>query len=191
MPLFKATRHPALVGIALVLFVYFSMAPRETAIQHQGLEEDKELFNRHDDKAGYPQYRAGERVASDVYVNYEGGLVPETEITSHVPGLSLHMLLLPEPTDLWSPGFTIMRSLLVTNGTFFAVSDRPNRLPGLQFVLSAWKDPNGERPSSSIPSQNEIRVISRQTVDERMGTYASLVAGTTWIYNEPYVCMRI
>ena len=62
------------------------MAPREAATQHRGLEEDEELFNRHDDKASYPQYRAGERVASDVYVNYEGGLVPETEITSHVPG---------------------------------------------------------------------------------------------------------
>ena len=99
MPLFKANRHPALVGIALFLFLYFSMAPREAATQHQGLEEDNEQFNRHDDKAGYTQYRAGERAASDVYVNCEKGLVPETEITSHVPGLSLLQLLRPEPTE--------------------------------------------------------------------------------------------
>lgn len=84
-----------------------------------------------------------------------------------------------------------MRSLLVANGTFFVVSDHPNRLPGLQFVLSTWNDANGERPSSSIPSQNEIRVISRKTITQLAGTSASLVAGTTWIYNEPYVCMRV
>jgi len=93
MPLFKANRHPVLVGIAIVLFLCFSMAPREAAIAHQGREEDKELFNRHDDKEGHTQYRAGERVASDIYVNCERGLVPETEITSHVPGLSLQWLL--------------------------------------------------------------------------------------------------
>lgn len=79
--------------------------------------------------------------------------------------------------------------MLVANGTFFIVSDDPSRLPGLQFVLSAWNNANGERPSSSIPSQNEIRVISRKTVGQLMGPSASLVAGTTWIYNEPYVCM--
>ena len=191
MPLFKANRHPALVGIALFLFLCFSMAPREAATQHQGPEEGKEQFNRHDDKASYVQYRADERAASDVYVNCEKALVPETEITSHVPGLLLLRLLRPEPTDLLPPGFTVMRSLLVANGTFFVVSDHPNQLPGLQFVLSAWSDTNGERPSSSIPTQNEIRVIGRKSVAQLMGTSASLVAGTTWIYNEPYVCMRL
>lgn len=79
--------------------------------------------------------------------------------------------------------------MLVANGTFFVVSDDPSRLPGLQFVLSAWNDADGKRPSSSIPSENEIRVINRKTVGQLMGASASLVAGTTWIYNEPYVCM--
>jgi len=79
--------------------------------------------------------------------------------------------------------------MLVANGTFFVVSDHPNRLPGLQFVLSAWNDADSEHPSSSIPSQNEIRTISRKTVAQLMGTSASIVAGTTWMYNEPYACM--
>jgi hypothetical protein len=79
--------------------------------------------------------------------------------------------------------------MLFANGTFFVVSDHPSQLPGLQFVLSAWKDANKESPSSSIPSQDEIRVISRKTVTQLIGTSASIVAGTTWIYNEPYACM--
>jgi len=189
MPLFKVNRHLALVGIVFILLLWFSMAPREVAIAHQELEDDKELFNGHDNTASYAQYRAAGRVASDVYVNLDRGLVPETVITSHVPGSSLQRFLRPQPTDIWSPGFTVIRSLLVANGTFLIVSDHPNRLPELQFVLSAWNDANGELPSSSIPSQNEIRVISRKAVAQLMGTSASFVTGTTWIYNEPYVCM--
>jgi hypothetical protein len=100
MPLFKASRHPGLVGIAIVLFLCFSIAPRESALIHQELGADKEPFNRHDNKAVYEKYRTGERVASDAYVNWDGGLVPEAEITSHVPGLSLQRLPRPESTDL-------------------------------------------------------------------------------------------
>jgi hypothetical protein len=95
MPLCKANRHSALVGIAIVLFLWFTSAPSEVAITHQ----DSELFDGHDHKGARTQYRTVERVASDVYVSFERGLVPETKITSHIPGLSLQRLLQPESTD--------------------------------------------------------------------------------------------
>lgn len=87
MPLSKAKRDLALVAIAVVLLLGLSFIPGEAATTYQGLEDEKELFHRHDDRAGYAQIRAGERVASDVFVRWDRGLVPETEITSHVPGL--------------------------------------------------------------------------------------------------------
>jgi len=86
MPLFKCKRDLTSVAIALVLFLCLSLIPREAAITYQELEDEKGLFNRHDHRVGYAQYGAGERVASDVFVSWDRGLVPETEITSHVPG---------------------------------------------------------------------------------------------------------
>lgn len=100
MLLFKAKRDLALVGVAVILFLCLSMATREATRTHKGSEEEMELYNRHDDKPGYAQYRPGERVASGVHVNWDRGLVPETEITSHVPGSSFQRLLRTESTDL-------------------------------------------------------------------------------------------
>ena len=189
MPLFKAKRDLALVAIAVVLVLCLSVTPREAAITYEELEDENGLSDRHDDRAGYVQYRAGERVASDVFVSWDRGLVPETEITSHVPGSLFQSCSEPIPLTCWLPGFTVIRSLLVANGTFFVVADRLNRLPALQFMLSAWNDTSGKRPSSTSPSQEEIRVVSRKVAGQLIGTSASLVGGTTWIYNEPYVCM--
>lgn len=87
MPLFKAKRVLVLVGIAVVLFLCLWIAL--PAIIHQELEDDEELFNRYDGRARDAQYRAVQRVASGVYVNWETGLVPETKVLSHVPGSSL------------------------------------------------------------------------------------------------------
>jgi hypothetical protein len=81
MPLFKTRRAQTLVGTAVVFFLCLGIAV--PAIIHQ------ELFSRYDGRAKDAQYRAVERVASDVYVNWDTGLVPETEILSHVPGSSL------------------------------------------------------------------------------------------------------
>ena len=81
MPLFKTTRVQTLVGIAVVFFLCLGIAV--PAIIHQ------ELFSRYDGRAKDAQYGAVERVASDVYVNWDTRLVPETKILSHVPGSSL------------------------------------------------------------------------------------------------------
>jgi hypothetical protein len=78
MQLFKAKRDLALVAIAVLLVLCL-------AIIYQELEDKNGLSHRHE---GYIQYEygAGERVALDVLVNWDRGLVPETQITSHVPG---------------------------------------------------------------------------------------------------------
>jgi hypothetical protein len=91
MPPFRAKRDLTLFGICVVLFLSLWVTPREAEIVYQELEEDEDLFSGHEKRLEYVQDRTGngERVASDVYVNWDRSLVRETEILSHVPG-SLH-----------------------------------------------------------------------------------------------------
>ncbi|CAA7268594.1 unnamed protein product [Cyclocybe aegerita] len=120
------------------------------------------------------------------------------QVSANLRGLTKHKSSPPSPFDVLetanhdtrisettlplgapAPGFTIFDRLYVRNGTFFAVTQRPEQYPDLIYVLSQGKNKGG--PDNIDPTPREMQVITPTQAKDILGEYATVIEGTSII----------
>ncbi|KAI0746550.1 hypothetical protein C8Q80DRAFT_1175836 [Daedaleopsis nitida] len=97
------------------------------------------------------------------------GQVPETEIVAHVPG------------------WTIFDKLYLLNGTLYIVSDNPDSVPELRYMISSaiFIGNQPEEVAAREPSDREMRVITTAEARQMFGMDADRIDGVSWLANDP------
>lgn len=103
-------------------------------------------------------------------LSWKNGPVPETNLIAHVPG------------------WTIFDRLYILNGIVYIVSDDPDSIPDVSFILSKGIpiDPGREAELARLPTDEHIRVISAEKARQLFGTGATIIDGATLLVNDPY-----
>jgi hypothetical protein len=96
-----------------------------------------------------------EGTVSDVYV-YWGDQVPNTRVVKHVPG------------------YTILDSVILINGSVWLVADDPHDFPTLSSIASA------PPTSNESPQDAEWQIVTKEQV-RQLGSYGPLIRGVTWL----------
>ncbi|KZP18125.1 hypothetical protein FIBSPDRAFT_829640 [Athelia psychrophila] len=105
--------------------------------------------------AGEDQLIFGDGQASNAFTNW-GDNVPQSRLVKHVPG------------------YSIIDSVIIVNGTFFLVTDNPSTFPTLGSISSS--NENAEEP----PRPEDWQIIGTNEA-KKLGTFGASIPGVSWI----------
>ncbi|GFZ43519.1 hypothetical protein JCM24511_01239 [Saitozyma sp. JCM 24511] len=117
------------------------------------------------------KYAASEKVVGMGEVKAKWGEegAPRTEVLAH------------------APGWTVFDSVYLFNGTWYIVVDNPSTIPLLRLMTSTgneiWNDE--ESIQGREPTDKDMRIIFSSEAKRLWGNSASVVAGTTFLINDP------
>jgi hypothetical protein len=79
------------------------------------------------------------------------------------------------------PGWTIFDNLFFYEGTLFVVTDNATKIPDTKYMISVGLNiENGaEAEAARLPSEKEMRVVSRKEAQKILGKDAQIIDGVT------------
>jgi len=86
-----------------------------------------------------------------------------------------------------APGWTIIDRLYILNGTYFAVTDKPQDFPPIRLMVSSgYEVHNGaEEVAKREPTDKDMQIISTKQAKALFGRYANRLDGVTFLNNDP------
>ncbi|VDB90957.1 unnamed protein product [Peniophora sp. CBMAI 1063] len=93
---------------------------------------------------------------------------------------------------LHAPGWTLFDQLYLLNGTLYIITDQPEHLPDTKFIMSTGLHiTNGEENAAALlPTEKELRIITRAEAKSIFGAGANRIEGVTWLANDPDQFLR-
>ncbi|KAF8342940.1 uncharacterized protein EI90DRAFT_2902656, partial [Cantharellus anzutake] len=84
-------------------------------------------------------------------------------------------------------GWSIIDRLFVLNGTFFIVTDDPDRFPAIRMIVSSgYEVHNGaEEVAKREPTDKDMQIISTKRAKTLFRRYANRLDGVTFLNNDP------
>ncbi|EJD40540.1 hypothetical protein AURDEDRAFT_186946 [Auricularia subglabra TFB-10046 SS5] len=98
---------------------------------------------------------------------------------------------LVQPTRIirHAPGWTIFENIYMSNGTFFVVTDEPDAVPPLKYLISSNFSYENPDWSTRDPTEQDMRFISPAEAYQRWKLGVWKISGNSFIFHYPPVTM--